>query len=104
MIILIATLTIHPDKVEAFHEYERSVAKIMAKHRGRIERAVVLDPDPEDFYYRECHIVSFPDRDALAAYRNDPDFKALAALRESCILATAIRYGSEGEDFHGGNG
>ena len=101
MIVLLATLTVHPDRVDVFHDFERRAAKIMAKHGGRIERAIVLDQDPEDHYYRECHVVSFPDRAALAAYRDDADFKALASLRESCILATAIRYGTAGEDYHG---
>lgn len=100
MLLLIATLTVHPDRIETFHDFERNAAKIMARHGGRIERAIVLEKDPEDHYYRECHVVSFPDRDALAAYRNDADFKGLAPLRESCILATAIRYGTAGEDYH----
>jgi uncharacterized protein (DUF1330 family) len=98
--LLVATLTVHPDKIETFHDYERRVAKIMTKHGGRIERVIVLEKDPEDHYYRECHVVSFTDTAALTSYRNDPGFKALAALRESCILATAIRYGSAGEDYH----
>jgi uncharacterized protein (DUF1330 family) len=101
MIILLATLTVHPDKVETFHDFERRAAKIMARHGGRIERAVALEPDPEDRYYREFHLVTFPDRTALAAYRDDAEFKSLAAMRESCILATAIRYGTAGEDYHG---
>jgi uncharacterized protein (DUF1330 family) len=101
--ILIATLTVHPDKVEVFHDFERRAAKIMEKHGGRFEQVAVLAPDPEDFYYRECHVVSFPDKQALGAYRDDEAFKALASLRESCILATAIRYGTEGEDYHGFN-
>jgi uncharacterized protein (DUF1330 family) len=99
--ILIATLTVHPDRIEAFRDFERRAAKIMEKHGGRIERAVELAPDPEDFYHRETHIVTFPDAKALSAYRDDVDFKALAAVREACILATAIRYGESGPEYHG---
>ncbi len=98
--LLLATLTVHPDKVAAFHDYERRVARIMERHGGRIERVMVLDPDPEDIYHRECHLVSFPGRTALAAYRDDADFRALAELRTSCILATAIRYGTAGQGYH----
>jgi uncharacterized protein (DUF1330 family) len=101
MLLLIATLTVHPDKIDSFHDYERRAAKIMSRHGGRIERAVVLEKDPEDHYYRECHVVSFPGRAALDAYRDDEAFKALAGMRESCVLATAIRYGTAGEDYHG---
>lgn len=100
MILLLATLTVHPDRVDVFHDYERRAAKIMRKHGGRIERVVALEPNPEDRYYREFHLVSFPDRAALAAYRDDAEFRALATMRESCILATAIRYGSAGTDYN----
>jgi uncharacterized protein (DUF1330 family) len=99
--ILLATLTVHPDRIEAFRDFERRAAKIMEKHGGRIERAIELAPDPEDHYYRETHIVSFPNPEALAAYRNDAAFKALAPDREACIMATAIRYGEEGPGYHG---
>ena len=99
--ILLATLTVHPDRVEAYKDYERLAARIMAKHGGRIERVVELAPDPEDQFYRETHLVTFPDKNALTAYRNNPDFMALASRRESCILATAIRYGEEGAGYHG---
>lgn len=71
MLLLLATLTVHPDRVDVFHDYERRAAKIMRKHGGRIERVVALEPDPEDRYYREFHLVSFPDGAALAAYRDD---------------------------------
>jgi uncharacterized protein (DUF1330 family) len=99
MNILIATLTVHPDRVEAFRAYERKAAKIMERHGGRIERVIALDPDPEDAFYRETHLVSFPDEAALAAYRNDPEFKSLAKEREACILATAIRRGKEAAGY-----
>ena len=98
--ILIATLTVHPDRVEAFRAYERKAARIMEKHGGRIENAIALDPDPEDAFYRETHIVSFPNEAALAAYRADPEFTALAKEREACILATAIRRGKAGPEYH----
>ncbi|HEX2612019.1 MAG TPA: DUF1330 domain-containing protein [Fibrobacteria bacterium] len=98
--ILLATLTVHPDRVEAFREYERKAARIMERHGGRIEKAIALDPDPEDAFYRETHVVSFPDEAALAGYRNDPEFKALAKEREACILATAIRRGKATPGYH----
>jgi uncharacterized protein (DUF1330 family) len=98
--ILLATLTVHPDRVEAFRAFERKAARIMARHGGKIERVIALDPDPEDIFYRETHLVSFPDEAALAAYRNDPEFLALASEREACILATAIRRGKEAVGYH----
>ena len=99
--ILLATLTVHPDRVGAFRDYERKAARIMERHGGRIEKVIALDPDPEDAFYRETHVVSFPDEASLTAYRNDPEFKALATEREACILATAIRRGKEAPGYHG---
>jgi uncharacterized protein (DUF1330 family) len=98
--ILIATLTVHPDRIESFRDYERKAARIMERHGARIEKVIALDPDPEDAFYRETHVVSFPDEAALAAYRNDAEFKSLAAEREICILATAIRCGMNGPEYH----
>jgi uncharacterized protein (DUF1330 family) len=99
--ILLATLTVHPDRLEAFFAYERQAARIMERHGGKIEKAIALDPDPEDNFYRETHLVRFPDEAALAAYRSDPEFLALAELRESCILATTIRRGEEAAGYSG---
>jgi uncharacterized protein (DUF1330 family) len=98
--ILIATLTVRPGALDAFRDYERKAAAIMERHGGRIERAVTLRPDPGDGALREVHLVRFPDVAALEAYRDDADFKALAALRESCIGATAIWYGEPGPEYH----
>jgi uncharacterized protein (DUF1330 family) len=98
--ILVATLVVKPDAVEAFRDYERRAAAIMERHGGRIERAVTLRPNGEDQFFREVHVVFFPDEAALNSYRDDPEFKALAPLRESCIAATEIRYGEPGPDYY----
>jgi uncharacterized protein (DUF1330 family) len=98
--ILVATLVVKPGAVDTFRAFESKAAKIMEKHGGRIERAVTLHPLPDDDFFREIHVVYFPDEAALEAYRDDPDFIALAPLRESCIAATEIRYGEAGPDYH----
>lgn len=100
--ILVASLTVKPGAGEIFRDYERKAAAIMARHGGRIERTVTLDPSPEDAFFREIHVVRFPGPAALENYRNDPDFKALAPLRESCIASTEIRYGEDGPEYHEG--
>jgi uncharacterized protein (DUF1330 family) len=98
--ILVATLMVRPGAENTFRDYERKAAAIMARHGARIERTVTLDPNGEDQFFREIHVVYFPGAQALDAYREDPDFKALAVLRESCIVATEIRYGENGPDYH----
>jgi uncharacterized protein (DUF1330 family) len=99
--ILVATLTVKPGALAAFREYEKKAAAIMLRHGGRIERTVSLWENAEDDFFREVHLVHFTSPEALAAYREDPDFTALAELRESCIVATRIHTGEPGPDYHG---
>ncbi len=99
--ILLVTITVRRDQMNAFFAYERKAAGIMARHGGRIEKAIAIDADPATRHYQETHLVVFPDDAHLDAYRNDPDIKALAPLRDSCIVATTITYGTEGEDYSG---
>lgn len=40
--------------------------------------------------------MTFPDERALLAYREDPELKAAAGLREASILATEILVGEDG--------
>jgi uncharacterized protein (DUF1330 family) len=98
--ILVATLTVKPGGLNAFRSYERQAAAIMKRHGGRIERTVALWENQEDDFFREVHLVYFPSPEALAAYRDDADFKALTELRESCIVSTVIRSGEPGPDYH----
>ncbi len=98
--ILVATLTVKPGGLTAFRTYEKKVAAIMQRHGGRIERTVSLWENMEDDFFREVHLVYFPNPEALASYRDDADFKALAELRESCIVSTNIRSGEPGPDYH----
>jgi hypothetical protein len=48
-LVLVVTLTVRPESLEDFRTFERSAARIMADHGGRIERTVVPDQGPD------CH-------------------------------------------------
>ena len=98
--ILVATLTVKPGGLTAFRNYEKKAAAIMQRHGGRIERTVSLWENMEDDFFREVHLVYFPSPEALAAYRDDAEFKTLAELRETCIVSTSIRSGEPGPDYH----
>lgn len=76
--------------VREFEEFERAAARIMAKHGGRIESVVRL---PESGGPFEVHVVTFPDEPAFEAYRDDPRFRDLQALRERAISRTEVRRG-----------
>jgi uncharacterized protein (DUF1330 family) len=95
--ILIVSLWLRDGAAVAELEgFERRVAKIQARHGGRIERAVrATSPQANAAEPFEVHVVSFPDDAALAAYRADPDTRALAAERAAIIARTVIVEGLE---------
>jgi len=53
--------------VDMFERYESLVLPLLDDHGGRLERRL-RSPDR----LTEVHIVSFPSREAFAAYREDP--------------------------------
>jgi hypothetical protein len=94
-LVVVATLTIVPGRLDAFRVFERRAATIMARHGGTIERAVYLPGDPP----RELHVLRFPDEPAFAAYRDDPALAALDPPRASVVLATEIAVGEDGPSY-----
>ena len=93
--LLVAILTIERTQLAAFRAYEMTAARIMARHGGKIERAVVLEGEP----LRELHLVRFPDDDAFARYRADAELQALRAERDRCVLATEILPAHDGPQY-----
>lgn len=65
------------DGVEAFQRFEEQVLPIMPKHGGRLERRLRSADS-----LTELHIVSFPSREALQQYLDDPARKDHLHLRE----------------------
>jgi hypothetical protein len=92
-LVLVVVLTVAAAAADAFRDYERQAAAVMARHGGRIERAVVV-PGGETF--REIHLVRFPGPEALAAYRADRALAALAAERAQVVLRTEVLTGADG--------
>jgi uncharacterized protein (DUF1330 family) len=78
----------------AFEAFERKAAVIMARHGGRIDRAVRMGGAGEDPPF-EVHLVSFPDAQSFEAYRADPATLALRAERERVIRRTQVLEGVE---------
>ena len=75
-----------PEKgLEAFDAYESAVLPLLAEHGGRLERRLRTLDDRV-----EAHVVTFPDDEALAAYRADPRRSAAAPLLESSGAAVGL--------------
>ena len=98
-VTLVVTLTVRRERLEDFRAFERRAAAVMADHGGRIERTVVAPVEDRPDLLTEVHVVTFPGEAAFAAYRGDPRLRALAPLRESSVVATAILAGEDGPDY-----
>lgn len=95
-ICVVATLWIEEGNVTAFEAYERKAARIMEKYGGSVERMIRLlrDADQLDQPF-EVHLVRFPSNEAFAAYRLDPELRALSAERDAAITKTVVLVGYE---------
>ena len=96
---MVVTLTVRNEAVEMFREFESRAARVMIKYGGAIERTVVIPPKNPGEFYKEVHIVTFPDDPAFQAYRQDEESKALVPLREASVVKTEIWVGKRGPDY-----
>lgn len=100
--LLVAILTVRRERRDDFERYELAAARIMRRHGGAIERALVLDGTADTF--RELHVVRFADHAAFTRYREDPELAALRELRDAAVVSTELwpaadgpRYGDAGD-------
>jgi uncharacterized protein (DUF1330 family) len=96
---LVVILTVRPEALERFRAFETAAARVMERHGGALERAVVIPPSRPSGPMKEVHLVTFPTPEAFAAYRNDGELKALAHLREASVVSTEVLVGEEGPDY-----
>lgn len=94
---LVVSLWIHPGQEGPFEAYEREAARIMARHGGRIDSAVRIDPaatpEPGAAPPFEVHVVSFPDITAADSYASDPETAGMRLKRPSIIARTELLAG-----------
>lgn len=100
-LILVVSLWLRGDDIGAFETFEREASVVMARHGGRIDRAIRVDRTnaPADAPF-EIHLVRFPDRAAFDAYRADAATLALAPRREAVIARTVV-LGGHDQPSHG---
>ncbi|MBV9467726.1 MAG: hypothetical protein JO316_21690 [Abitibacteriaceae bacterium] len=92
--ILCVSLWIRNDDITAFESVERQAAQLMAKYGGRIERAIRVTSEPDDFDAPfEVHIVSFPDQNRFDLYRQDPKTQDFSRERDKVIAKTTVIQG-----------
>lgn len=90
----IVSLWIHPGQGAAFEVFEREAARIMARHSGRIDRAIRITEQGADAPF-EVRLVSFPDRAAADSCAGDPETVELRKNRPEIIARTEVLCGQE---------
>ena len=96
---LVAILTVRKDAIEKFRVFEKHAAGVMKEHGGRIERTIVVAPEGSPDVIKEIHVLTFPDAEAFAQYRNDERLAELAHLRDESVLHTELLAGEEGPSY-----
>src|SRR5215475_3977790 len=96
---LVVILTVRREALDKFRTFEQRAAAVMAKYGGAIERTVVINPQNTEDLLKEIHIVTFPDEQALLAYQQDADLKAVASLRVESVVHTELMIGEDGPDY-----
>jgi uncharacterized protein (DUF1330 family) len=97
--VLVAILGVRPVAVDQFRAYEHQAATIMRRYGGTIARTVAVDPAGDEALLKEVHVVTFPNAEAFAAYRQDPDLARAAPLRQAAIETTQILIGRDGPSY-----
>lgn len=95
--IRVVSLWLHPGQEAAFEAFEKDAARLMARHGGRIDRAIRIDQPvggAGDAPF-EVHFVSFPDAPSFDAYASDPETLALRPRRNLIISRTLSFSGHE---------
>jgi uncharacterized protein (DUF1330 family) len=96
---LVAILTVRKEAQAAFRKFETYAAGVMKTHGGRIERTIVVAPDGSPEVFKEIHVVTFPDAQAFAAYRNDERLRQMTHLRDESVVHTEILIGEDGPTY-----
>ena len=76
--------------VAALRAWERCAVEIMRRHGARLRIAFEPEPAPGRNGPDEIHVIEFPDRRALEAYRADPAMAALADGRAEAVARSEL--------------
>jgi len=94
-------LWVRPGLEMQFEAYERTMARILGRHGGVIERVIrplrtTLQGPEQPF---EIHLLSFPRAELYEAYRNDPERSALGRERAAVIIDSEVIIGTQGPTY-----
>ena len=92
-IVLIVRLWVEPSRVPEYERFEREATRVLVAHGARIERVIRRAADESPDAPFEVHVVRFPDRASLDAWREDPATRALAPTRDDVVARTEVYRG-----------
>ena len=92
---IVVSLFLEPGREAEFERFESAVTAIMRRYGGELERRIACTPQGGDNPPHEVHIVTFPDEESFARYRNDADFRPMAEPRARAIRETKVWRGVE---------
>ncbi len=96
---LVVLLFVDPERKGDFERFESAAARAMNRYGGRLERRISFPSSDGATEPHEMHVVTFPDRQSFARYRDDPDLRALASVRENAIRRTVVWEGVDVAPF-----
>ena len=82
---LCAILRVSETGIDAFRRYEEAVLKLLKDHEGSLQRRLRTEDG-----LTEIHVIWFPSRPHLDAYRDDPRSAAHAGLFAAAGAATEV--------------
>lgn len=99
MIHVVALLRARGGDLAALRDYEALVLPMMADHGGRLVSAFRPETTGGDHAPDEVHILAFPTRADLQAYREDKRHADLSLLRANAIERTFVLIPAEVIDY-----
>ncbi len=86
---LIASIDVHdPDRYE---HYKRGVPALIARHGGEyLARGGEVEVCDGDWKPSRLVLLRFPDRAAIRAFLDDPDYRPLAAIRHASATSSLV--------------
>jgi len=87
--VYVVLIWVKPGQLETLHEYETQAAPLIERHGGQFKTVMSVSGVGEgsgfDRAPDEVHVLEFPDPDAFAHYRADPDSQAIGHLRDASV-------------------
>lgn len=94
MLHIFVHLFVKLDQIDTFRAYETAALRIFRQHGGQLITAA-RPPQGETDTPFEIHHLCIESESAFQNFRRDPNHKALADMRQQCMIRTEIFLATE---------